>query len=115
MTREDVRAQLAKNPLVWRQVSSGCNSAGVEVLTCSADLVEIPIETLSYYTIREFHHMDTKSIVTATLSMFVEETNPCQYPPYEIGIGCTPSTDDLKNMAEDHRLDLICEMLGITE
>lgn len=114
MTREDVKKQLVKSPLVWREVSSGCNSAGVEVLTCSADLVEIPADTLAYYTIRVFHHMDT-NIVTATLSMFVEETNPCQYPPYEIGVGCTPSTDDLKNMAEAHRLDLICQMLGITE
>ena len=112
MTREDVRAQLAKNPLEWRQVSSGCNSAGVEVLTCSADLVEIPADTLAYYTIRVFHHMDT-NIVTATLSMFVEETNPCQYPPYEIGVGCTPNTDDLKNMAEAHSLDLICRLIGI--
>lgn len=115
MTREDVGAQLAKNPLVWRQVSSGCNSAGVEELTCRADLVEIPTGTLAYYTIREFHHMDTKSIVTATLSMFVVETNHTPYPPYKIGVGCTPSTDDLKNMAEAHRLNLICQLLGITE
>ena len=115
MTREDVRAQLAKNPLVWREVSSGCNSAGVRVLTCRADLVEIPVETLAYYTMRVYHHVDTKSIVTATLSMFVEETNPCLYPPYEIGVGCSPITDHLKNMADAHRLDLICEMLGIKE
>lgn len=115
MTREEVRQQLAKNPLEWRQVSIGCNSAGVEVLTCSADLVEMPADTLAYYTIREFRHMDTKNIVTATLSMFLEETNPCQYPPYEIGVGCTPDTDYLKNMAEAHRLELICRMLGINE
>ena len=114
MTREDVRAQLAKNPLVWSQVSSGRNSAGVEVLTCRADLLEIPIETSAYYTMRVFHHVDT-NIVTSTLSMVVEETNPCLYPPYEIGIGCSPITDHLKNMAEAHRLDLICQMLGITE
>nr|DAQ65617.1 MAG TPA: hypothetical protein [Caudoviricetes sp.] len=115
MTREEVKAQLAKCPLEWRQVSIGRNSAGVEVLTCSADLVEMPADTLAYYTIREFRHMDTKNIVTATLSMFLEETNPCQYPPYEISVGCTPDTDYLKNMAEAHRLDLICRLLGVKE
>lgn len=115
MTREEVKAQLAKCPLEWSQVSSGCNSAGVEVLTCRADLLEIPIETLAYYTMRVFNHMDTKETVTSTLSMFVEETNPCLYPPYEIGIGCSPITEDLKGMAEAHRLDLICRMLGIKD
>ena len=46
MTREDVRAQLAKNPLEWKK---GCSRFGEEYLVAPLRIGELSLEMRIYY------------------------------------------------------------------
>ena len=93
MTREDVRQQLAKNPLKW-QVCVG----GVGEFAPNVDLND-SVETC--YRI-------------ARGRLYIE-ANYLDDSLYGEPIHASDNLDQLKEAAEDHRLDLVCRMLGITE
>lgn len=93
MTREEVKEQLAKNPLEW-QVWGG----GIGVYAPNVDLND-SVETC-YHIARgrlyiEAHYLDDRL--------------------YGDPIHASDNLDQLKEAAEAHRLDLVCRMLGITE
>ena len=90
MTREDVKKQLAKSPLVW-------DDSSVELVAYVATLdIWAKIE----YTIDGG-------------SLFIKASVPDD--SFQEFITGREDVDCLKSVAEGHRLDLICEMLGITE
>ena len=101
MTREDVRAQLAKNPLVWRE-------EGAEEVAHLVDLW--PSRKVIEYVISE-EELHLRAIDdTKEWADFDKEE--------DIDLGFITDDDESGEVyliAENHRLDLICEMLGITE
>ena len=110
MTREDVRAQLAKNPLVWIEDNSYSTFVMYSAsLAISVDedegknvLTGYDIELgksnkwcrLEYY--NKMFYSDVRQRIIETQ-------------------GYQPSIDEVKKIAESHRLDLTCQILGITE
>lgn len=91
MTREEVKAQLAKCPLEWEKEQSGAISAELPKLTrwlgvrCSISYGELSVEMYS----------DEDCFTDYIASSFYDT--------------------ELKAKAEDHRLDLICRLLGIND
>lgn len=89
MTREEVKAQLAKSPLVWAEDAD---------LIAHVDTGDTTIEL--HYTIRG----DCLLLSTFINSVVAEEF-----------IGQYEDIEYLKCAAEEHRLNLVCSMLGIKE
>lgn len=128
MTREDVRAQLAKNPLVWRMIHDGTTHYNMSECIHRTNRVKILGDTLVYYTIRIQRNWLNGGRVRleGRLSAVVEneELDLLRNEPYEFGVGEASKTtnafepcrvEKLESMSEAHRLDLICQLLGITE
>lgn len=92
MTREDVKAQLAKNPLEWEEDIEG-------ILT--AKLCALDREVCITYRLIED-------------DVYIKAAKGCGRFVGEF-IGVEGGEETLKTIAEDHRLYLICKMLGITE
>ena len=90
MTREEVKAQLAKCPLEWKDKE-------IEIVAY-VDTGDTPIELR--YAIRG-------DCLNITIFVNGETT--------ESFIGQYEDVDYLKYAAEDHRLDFICRMLGVKE
>ena len=92
MTREEVKAQLAKCPLEWKEDIYGILTANVCALDRNVCITYRLIE-------------DDVYIKAANDSgRFVGEF-----------LGVEGGEEALKTMAEAHRLDLICRMLGVKE
>lgn len=96
MTREDVRAQLAKNPLKWK------NHEGLTP------------GTMRYYAGFYFGHGKVEYDIhiddecdESTLAFCVN--NDSEY------IDVEGSLSELKTIAETHRIDLICRLLNIED
>lgn len=90
VTREQIEAQLAKNPLVWKEERGG-ETAQLQNLT---------------------RWLGVKySIIWGELSVKMHSNGDC-ITGY-ITAGYCDIT--LKAKAEEHRLDLVCRMLGITD
>lgn len=129
MTREDVRAQIAKSPLVWRVIHDGTTSYYRSECIHRSNRVKIFDNTLVYYTIRIYRNWGKGSTLRleGTLLAVVEnKEKELLYgeEPDVFMIGEASKTanafdpcrvEKLESMAEAHRLDLICQMLGITE
>ena len=125
MTREDVKKQLAKSPLVWRDVHD-CTTSGCTYIT---NRVRFLGDTLVYYTIRiDRNTTKGRSLkLDARLSVVMEnkewELLGFELPEFSVGEASKTVSnyhepcrvEKLESIAENHRLDLICEMLGITE
>lgn len=101
MTREDVRAQLAKNPLVWREEGAD-DVAHLVYLYPSHKILEYVISDDELH-LRAID--DTKGVE----GFDTKEDIDFGFIDEDGGSG------EVYFMAEAHRLDLICEMLGITE
>ena len=101
MTREDVRAQLAKKPLVWREEGADEVAHLVDLFPCRKSIE---------YTISEYA-LGLRAIDnTEGWEDFDKEE--------DLDIGFITDDDEIGTVhfkAENHRLDLICEMLGIKE
>ena len=93
MTREDVRQQLAKNPLEWQVWGGGIGEYAPNVAL--NDSVETCYHIARGRLYIEAHYLDDKL--------------------YGDPICTSDNIDQLKTFAEDHRLDLACRMLGVTE
>lgn len=129
MTREDVRAQLAKNPLVWRVIHDGTTSYYRLECVHRSNRVKIFDNTLVYYTIRIYSNWgkgSTLRLEGELLAVVENKEKELLYgeEPDVFMIGEASKTanafepcrvEKLESMAEAHRLDLICKMLGITE
>ena len=129
MTREDVKKQLAKSPLVWRVIHDGTTSYNRMECIHRSNRVKIFDNTLVYYTIRIDRNWGEGSILRLEgrlLAVVENKEKELLYgeDPDEFMIGVASKTanafepcrvEKLESMAEAHRLDLICQMLGITE
>lgn len=92
MTREEVKAQLAKCPLEWKEDIEGILTAKV----CDLDRNVC----ITYRLIEDDVYMKAAH----SSGRFVGEF-----------LGVEGGEEALKTIAEDHRLDLICRMLGVKE
>ena len=108
MTREEVKAQLAKCPLEWTREARPF--FGYDYLKAEIKRGDLRIE----YRIR----YDYENYVLKRVGLYMmaidceEEANEC----IEMRIsGNFQALDELKANAEAHRVDLICRMLGIND
>lgn len=106
MTREDVRQQLAKNPLWWEEAP---DMFGNIRLVANLKAGELSI----YFVIIYEYEID--EIKRAMLLLMASADRD------EVGeilvrkVNNFPSPKELKAIAEAHRLNLTCRMLGITD
>lgn len=108
MTREDVKKQLAKSPLEW--IEDNCYSTFVmyrALLAISVDEDEdknvstgydIEIGKDNKWCRIDYYH----KIFYSDVRQHILESK-----------GYVPPIDEIKQIAESHRLDLICQMLGV--
>ena len=92
MTREEVKAQLAKNPLVWEEDIEG-------ILT--AKVCDLEREVCITFRLIED-------------DVYIKAHRDGAHRAGEF-LGVEGSEEELKCIAEAHRLDLICRMLGVKE
>lgn len=92
MTREDVREQLAKNPLQWQEDTLGHLFS--EVFTLDRDVRIIFV------------------LIEGDILIKVDYGGGRSVGEF---LGLEGDDEELKEFAEDHRLDLACRMLGVTE
>lgn len=114
MTREDVRAQLVKNPLMWK--STGIPDE--QSTSLEARILLLPEE--------DDEEEDDRLYVEFTLStnrkykhsvVYLDVHGRWEFGKYEVAkaIGVEVPVEKLKAIAEDHRLDLVCRLLGIKD
>lgn len=114
MTREEVKEQLAKNPLEWESR----DAFNEQDTLLRASIVLMPQED------------DTEGDDKLYLEFTLSTNRKCKYSEvyfgarrnwnfgtYEIAsaVGVEVPVDELKQIAEDHRLDLACRLLGVAE
>lgn len=114
MTREEVRQQLAKNPLQWE-------AAGVfdeQDTSLRATIVLMPQE--------DDPEEDDKLYLEYALdakrghkysSVYFGAHGKWEFGTYQIAsaVGIEVPFKELKEIAEEHRLDLACRMLGVRD
>ena len=92
MTREEVKAQLAKSPLVWKRDVEGILTAEV----CPLDRNVC----ITYRLIED--------------DVYIKSANGCgRFVGEFLGVEC--GEEELKAIAEGHRLLFACRMLGIND
>lgn len=92
MTREEVKAQLAKSPLVWKRDVEGILTAEV----CPLDRNVC----ITYRLIEDDVYIKASNVGGRFVGEF---------------LGVEGGEEALKTIAEAHRVDLICRMLGVKE
>lgn len=105
MTREDVRAQLAKNPLVWKKE---CGRFREKYLVAPLRIGELSLEM-------RIHH-DTLGFLDRVLLVLIASAG--RDVAGEIlmrKVKDLPTLEEVKAQAEDHRLKLACRLLGIND
>lgn len=105
MTREDVRVQLAKNPLKWKE---GCSRFGEEYLVAPLRIGEISLEMRIHY---EPKGWLKRAVLVLMFSAHRDEAGELLLRK----VNNLPTLDEMKAQAEDHRLELICRMLGVED
>ena len=95
MTREEVKAQLAKCPLEWEEKNETISAKAIS-------WVGFPCVDFVIFLGESLH-----------LSMYLSEDD--RLPSILISEEEEESVERLKANAEAHRLDLICQMLGIKD
>ena len=108
MTREEVRQQLAKSPMVWER--EALPNLWIEYLKAEIKQGELCIE---YHIRYDYENYVLKRVGLYLTAMdCMEAAGEC----IEMHIsGNFPTLDEMKALAEAHRLDLICRMLGVKE
>ena len=96
MTRKDIKKQLEKNPLVWKSHEG-----------MTPWIRRNYAKTYFGHGRIEYEIVVDNELDESTLAFCVNDDS--EY------IDVEGSLSELKTIAEDHRLDLICQMLGITE
>lgn len=129
MTREEVKAQLAKCPLKWRTIHDGTTSRNTSECIHRSDLFELFNDTSAFYEIRIQREWSKYGILKLNGSLLLiiknEEAERLygeEPDEYIIGEASKPSDtlwscriEKLEVMAEDHLLDFICRLLGIKD
>ena len=108
MTREEVKAQLAKCPLEWTHEARPF--FGYDYLKAEINRGDLRIE----YRIRyDYENYVLKRVGLYLMAIdFEEEVDEC----IEMHIsGDFQTLDDLKAQAECHRIDFACRLLGIND
>lgn len=105
MTREDVRAQLAKNPLEWKKWCSRFNEG---YLVAPLRIGELSLEMRIYYEPEGFLR---QALLVLMVSAHRDEAGEILLR----NVNNLPTLEEVKAKAEDHRLDLICQLLGIND
>lgn len=113
MTREEVRQQLAKNPLVWN-CTDPFDRDGEKVVDHYAELMEVSADADVFYTIREVFD-DNGNRTRAALYLSAMDVVQHMYLPYEIVLSPhnDTSVDDIKRLADKDRIKRACSLLGI--
>ena len=108
MTREEVKAQLAKCPLEWTR--EALPHLDIEYLKAEIKHGELCIE---YHIRYDYENYVLKRVGLYLTTMDCEEAaGEC----IEMHIlDNFPTLEELKSKAEDHRIDLICRLLGIND
>ena len=110
MTREDVRAQLAKNPLVWKKE---CGRFREKYLVAPLRIGELSLEMRIHYEPGEESRWAQIFIKHVTLVLMAlahrEEAGEILLRK----VNDLPTLEWVKAKAEEYRLDLICRLLGI--
>ena len=108
MTREEVRQQLAKNPLEWEREARPF--FGYDYLKAEIKRGDLRLEYHIRYDYENY--VLKREGVYLTAMDCVEEANEC----IKMNIsGNFQTLDEMKELAEAHRLDLVCRMLGIKD
>lgn len=105
MTREDVRAQLAKNPLEWKK---GCSRFGEEYLVAPLRIGELSLEM-------RIHHETLGFLDQVLLVLIASAHRDVAGEILMRKVKDLPTLDEVKAQAEDHRLELICRLLNIED
>ena len=92
MTREEVKEQLAKNPLEWKEDTRGHLFSEVFPLGRDVRIIFVLIE--------------------GDILIKVDYGGGRSVGEF---LGFDSDDEELKEFAEDHRLDLACRMLGVTD
>lgn len=107
MTREGVKAQLAKSPLEWEdnpRLRKGYQShrARISLIDCDDEEDNLEIEFIVY--VRE-----PSRSCSVDISWELGAYNILESSGYLLPLS------ELKDIAEEHRLNLVCSLLGIKE
>ena len=115
MTREEVRAQLAKSPLEW-DCTDPFDLDGERVVDHYAELMEVSEGADVFYTIREVFD-DNETRTRAVLYLSTMDVVQHMYSPYEIVLSPhnDTSVDDIKMIADEDRIKRACSLLGIED
>lgn len=107
MTREEVKAQLAKCPLEWTRVEDG--RFGSEYLKAEIKRGELQLEYRIFY---EYERLELKrvSLYFMVIDSYGED-GECVLRK----VNNFPTLEEVRVKAEAHRLDLICRLLGIKD
>lgn len=115
MTREEVKAQLAKCPLEW-SCTDPFDRDGDSVIDHYAELMEVSADADVFYTIREV--FDDNGIRTRAV-LYLSTIDVVQYMhlPYEIVLSAhnDTSVDDIKRLADEDRIERACRLLRVKE
>ena len=103
MTREDVRAQLAKNPLVWKK---GYGRFREKYLVAPLRIGELSLEM-------RIHHETLGFLDQVLLVLIASAGRDVAGEILMRKVKDLPTLDEVKAQAEAHRLDFICQLLGI--
>ena len=107
MTREEVRQQLKENPLEWEREAHP--RYGYEYLKAKIKRGELQLEYRIFY---EYERLELKRVGLYLMAMADrEEVGECVLHKYRD----FPTLEVVKAKAEAHRIDLVCQMLGVKE
>lgn len=107
MTREEVKAQLAKNPLEWTREAHP--RYGYEYLKAVVKRGELQVEYRIFY---EYERLELKRVSLYLMAMADRwDGGECVLRK----VNNFPTLEEVKAKAEAHLLDFICQPLGIND
>ena len=107
MTRDEVKAQLAKCPLEWTR--EAIERFGYEYLKAEIRHGELNIEYRIFY---DYERLELKRVSLYFMAAADRwEGGECVMRKYNN----FPTLEEVKAKAEAHRVDLICRLLGIND
>lgn len=108
MTREDVKQQLAKHPLEW---TSSTDPVGKSMHTATIPMDIDPGNSRNYSIEYQVDEVDGYS----DLGLSIYETRKLDGERYCDIYFFSSDVPDAKKHSEEHRLNLVCSLLGIKE
>lgn len=108
MTREDVKQQLAKHPLEW---TSSTDPVGKSMHTATIPINIDPGSEYNYV----IEYMVKEANGHGDLELSIYETRGIDGEQYCDIFFVSNYVPDAKKLSEEHRLNLVCSLLGIEE